>query len=159
MLGYSYNGFAADLGYNGWIRSKERITLRQEIPTRTYGLKGIQNVVTLTGQLSSVTQSTATLHGNDFSDMALVADPDSPRFISTANIDVTSAASPMVLTHKLFAHVSYGFEQTPIDWCIPYLGIGTSVEFEGINTANTFKPNRNTLSQWAIWLKGGVAFP
>lgn len=158
MLGYNYNGFVADLGYNGWIRSKERITLKEEIPARTYGLKGIQNVVTPLGQPSIITQSTATLHGNDFADMALVADPDSPRFISTADIDVRSAASPMVLTHKIFAHVSYGFEESMNDWCIPYLGLGTSIEFEGINTANTEKPNRNTLSQWAIWAKGGVAF-
>jgi hypothetical protein len=41
---------------------------------------------------------------------------------------------------------------------MPYLGLGTSLEFEGINTANTEKPNRNTLSQWAIWAKGGIAF-
>lgn len=158
MLGYSYNGFVADLGYNGWIRSKERITLKEKIPARTYALKGIQNVATIVGQPSLITQSTATVHGNNYADMALVADPDSPRFISTANIDPRSAASPMVLTHKIFAHINYGFEQTPADWCIPFLGLGTSIEFEGINTANTVKPNRNTLSQWAIWAKAGVAF-
>ncbi len=158
MLGYNYNGFVVDLGYNGWIRSKERISLKEGIPARTYGFKGIQNVVTETGQPNFITQSTATLHGDDFADMALVADPDSPRFISTAHIDLRSAASPMVLTHKIFAHVSYGFEEMHANWCMPYLGIGTSIEFEGINTANTEKPNRNTLSQWAIWAKGGIAF-
>ncbi len=158
MLGYNYNGFVADLGYNGWIRSKERISLNEEIPARTYGLKGIQNVVTVVTQPSLITQSSATLHGDDFDDMAIVADPDSPLFISTTDIDMSSAASPMVLTHKIFAHVSYGFQQTQSDWCIPYIGLGTSIEFEGINTANTEKPNRNTLSQWAIWVKGGVAF-
>ncbi len=158
MLGYTYNGFVADLGYNGWIRSKERISLCEGIPPRTYGLKGIQNVATIAGQPSLTTQSHATLHGNYFSDMALVADPDSPQFISTADINVDSAASPMVLTHKIFGHISYGWEEMHANWCMPFLGIGTSVEFEGINTADTKKPNRNTLSQWAIWAKGGIAF-
>ncbi len=158
MLGYTYKGLAADIGYNGWIRSKERISLNECIADRTYGLKGIQNVETALGDLSPTTQSTATLHGNDFDDMALVADPDSPRFISTADLNLRSAASPMVLTHKLFVHLSYGWQESKSDWFIPYIGIGTSVEFEGINTSNTEKPNRNTLSQWALWVKGGFAF-
>jgi hypothetical protein len=158
MLGYTYNGLVFDIGYNGWIRSKERITLNECIPNHTYGLKGIQNVVTDLGQLSPITQSTATLHGNFFADMAAVADPDSPRFIRTSDINVRSAASPMLLTHKIFAYLGYGFESSDSDWYVPYLGIGTSIEFEGINTSNTEKPNRNTLSQWALWAKGGFAF-
>lgn len=158
MFGYTYKGLAADIGYNGWIRSKERISLNDCIPDRTYGLKGIQNVATPLNNSSPITQSSATLHGNDFDDMDLVADLDSPRFISTQDIDLRSAASPMVLTHKLFAHIGYGFQENTNDWCIPYVGIGTSIEFEGINTQATKQPNRNTLSQWALWLKGGIVF-
>jgi hypothetical protein len=157
MLGYTYNGLTADLGYNGWIRSKERISLRETIPHNRYGLKGIQNVFTDMDTLSTITQSTATLHGNDFTDMALVADSDSPRFFNTNDLNLSSAACPMLLTHKLFAHIGYGFG-TAHDWWIPYIGLGTSIEFEGINTSNTEKPNRNTLSQWALWIKGGIAF-
>ena len=158
MFGYTYNGFVADIGYNGWLRSKERICLNECIPNATYGLKGIQNVITPADQLSPITQSTATLHGNDFDQMNAVADIDSPQFIQTSDLNLRSAASPFVLTHKLFGHLSYGFQENSSDWCIPYIGIGTSIEFEGINTANTKQPNRNTLSQWAIWLKGGIAF-
>lgn len=158
MFGYTYKGFVGDIGYNGWIRSRERISLNECIPDRTYGLKGIQNVTTLLNEASPTTQSSATLHGDDFDDMNIVADFDSPRFISTKDLDLRSAASPMVLTHKLFAHISYGFQENQTDWFVPYIGIGTSVEFEGINTASTEKPNRNTLSQWAFWIKGGFAF-
>ncbi len=158
MLGYTYKGFVFDIGYNGWIRSKERISLRECIADRTYGLKGIQDAVTAIGALSPITQSTATLHGNAFSEQAAVADSDSPRFIATADLNLRSAASPMVLTHKLFTHIGYGWQKNPNDTFIPFIGIGTSVEFEGINTSNTEKPNRNTLSQWAFWLKGGFSF-
>ena len=158
MFGYTYKGFLFDVGYNAWIRSKERIALRECIANRTYALKGIQDVVTGVGELSPLTQSTATLHGNAFTEQAAVVDTNSPVFISTNDLDLRSAASPMVLTHKLFAHIGYGWQEDETDSYIPYLGLGTSVEFEGINTSNTEKPNRNTLSQWAFWLKGGIAF-
>lgn len=159
MFGYAYNGFSADLGYNGWIRSREKISLRDCcIPERTYGFKGIQNVATNLDQLSNITQSTATFHGNDFNDQAEVSDPNSPQFIQTSDLDLSSAASPMVLTHKLFASIGYGWQESKSDWLIPYISLGSSIEFEGINTSNTEKPNRNTLSQWALWLKGGVSF-
>lgn len=158
MFGYTYQGFLFDVGYNGWIRTKERITLRESIAEHTYAVKGIQNVVTALDELSPLTQSTATLHGNTFSEQAAVVDADSPVFISTNDLDLRSAASPMLLTHKLFAHIGYGWQESERDRWVPYLGIGTSVEFEGINTSIIQKPNRNTLSQWAFWLKGGIAF-
>ena len=158
MLGYTYNSFVFDVGYNAWIRSKERIALRECIAARTYALKGIQDVVTAGGDASPITQRTATLHGNAFSEQAAVADSDSPIFISTNDLNLSSAASPMVLTHKLFTHIGYGWEKTEHDTFVPFIGIGTSVEFEGINTSNTEKPNRNTLSQWALWLKAGFSF-
>ncbi len=158
MFGYTYRGFLFDIGYNGWIRSKERISLRECIAARTYGLKGIQNVQTAANAASNITQSTATFHGNAFSEQTAVADPRSPLFISTDDLNLSSAASPMVLTHKLFAHVGYGWERDEQDRFIPFIGLGTSVEFEGINTSNTEKPNRNTLSQWAFWFKCGFSF-
>ena len=158
MFGYVYKGFSADLGYNGWIRSRELITLCGGIPDHTYGLKGIQNVATDLNQPSNKTQSLATLHGDELINQNIVADPVFPQFIRTKDINPKSAASPMVLTHKLFANMSYGWQESESDWLIPYVGMGTSIEFEGINTSNTEKPNRNTLSQWALWVKGGVAF-
>ncbi len=158
MLGYNYKGFVFDIGYNGWIRSKEKISLRECIADRTYGIKGIQDVVTLLGQPSPITQHTATFHGNNLADQSTVADASSPQFISTNDLDLRSAASPMVLTHKLFTHIGYGWQKDPDDWFIPFVGVGTSVEFEGINTSNTEKPNRNTLSQLAFWARFGCDF-
>lgn len=158
MFGYNYNGLVADLGYNGWIRSRELIELCAGIPEHTYAFKGIQNVATVFGDPSDITQHCATLHGNELVNQTIVADANSPVFLQTRDINPKSAASPMVLTHKLFAHIGYGWQESINDWCIPYVGLGTSIEFEGINNSNTEKPNRNTLSQWALWIKGGVAF-
>jgi hypothetical protein len=158
MFGYTHNGFVFDIGYNGWIRSKEKISLRECIEDNKYALKGIQNVATISDDPSNRTQSTATLMGNSFDNQPLVADINSPVFIKTADLDLRSAASPMILTHKLFVHLGNSWKKSDKDHIVPFFGVGGSIEFEGINTQNTFKPNRNTLSQWGVWFKGGVAF-
>jgi hypothetical protein len=162
MLGYTHKGFECDVGYNGWIRSKEKISLRGCIAPNTYGFKGIQNVVTATDSPSNATESGATLNGNIsngdlFSTQASLTDLNSPVFIRTDDLNIRSAASPMLMTHKLFTYFGYAWEKSTRA-ITPFLGGGLSVEFEGINNANTEKPNRNTLSQWAFWLKGGISF-
>ncbi len=160
MFGYTHGGIEFDVGYNGWIRSKEKISLKDCIPTNKFGLKGIQDAVDIFGMLNAFTQSTATLHGDNLDEQPFVADPNPPVFFNTCDLDLSSAASPMVMTHKIFTYVGYGWrdEKYEITGTIPFIGVGLSVEFEGINSSNTEKPNENTLSQWAFWLKGGVSF-
>ena len=158
MFGYTYKGFEFDIGYNGWIRSHEKICLKDCIPDRTYALKGIQDVASLIGGLNDLTQSTATLHGNPLDDQGLVVDPDSPIFISTCDLDLESAASPLVITHKLFFHIGYGWQESSDDWFVPFIGLGSSIEFQGINDPQSRQPDNLTLNQWALWLTGGVAF-
>ncbi len=158
MFGYTHKGIEFDLGYNGWLRSHERISLNQCIPENKYGLKGIQDAFSMFGQPSDLTQSEATLHGNLLSDQGIVVDQNSPVFIKTSDLDVSSAASELVLTHKLFFYLGYGWQEKPDDWCIPFLGLGSSIEFEGINDPCVKKPGRDTLSQWGFWINAGVTF-
>ncbi len=158
MFGYTYDGFEFDIGYNGWLRSHENISLRECIPDNTYGIKGIQNATDAAGNPSNLTQSTATLHGNFLSQQGIVVDSDSPQFIRTQDLNLESAASELVLTHKLFTYLGYGWHDTKDDWFVPYLGAGASVEFEGINEPVDKQPNRRTLSQWSLWLHAGFAF-
>lgn len=159
MFGYAHTkGWVFDIGYNGWIRSKEKINLISCIPENMYGLKGIQNTNTTIGNLSNATQSTASLFGNEYTQQGQTADQNSPVFISTSDISLSSAASPLVLTHKLFTHFGYAWNEGEREPIVPYVGGGLSIEFEGINTSNTVKPNSNTLSQWGFWIKGGVDF-
>jgi len=97
-----------------------------------------------------------------------------PIFLSTDDIDVCGART-RGLSHKIFAHLSY-------EWCedecgyAPFLGVGGSVEF-GQNSAGSSgacKTDCNdsscapanligdcakcAVSQWGIWLKGGITF-
>lgn len=158
MFGYTYNNFVFDFGYNLWFRSSDLITLTQCIPLNTYGLKGIQDVTDEFGNLIVDTQTDhATLHGNEFTDQALVADPNPPVFFNTQDLDLTSAAYPRVLTNKLFAYVGGQWKD---HWCgiTPYLGVGADIEFEGINPRDQILPSKTTLSQWSVWIKGGLAY-
>ena len=155
MFGYTYNELVFDIGYNGWIRSKENICLKECVPKRRLGLKGIQNVITGGNELSNATQSNATILGNPFDQQGMLVDLNSPMFISTDDICEKSAASPRLVTHKVFTHIGYAWIEKPE---IPFIGVGAEIEFEGINTRNTKKPERNTLAQWGIWFKTGVAF-
>ncbi len=155
MFGYHYNSFSLDFGYNGWLRSRERIKLKGKIAHNKYGIKGIQNVTLPAGAPSSATQSIATLHGNDFADQALLVDATSPLFVNTGDLNVKSAAATSALTHKLFAHVSYVL---PTTWYAePFVGMGTEIEFEGILPRDS-EPNKPTMSQVSLWIKGGFVF-
>ena len=118
--------------------------------------KGIQNVATGIG-LSNATQSTATLTGNNFADQALVADPFPPVFFNDDQIDESSAQATRGFTHKVFGNFGYSW-QNCYKWVEPFLGIGGEVEFEGLNPRHEIKANKNSISQWGVWIKGGFGF-
>jgi hypothetical protein len=155
MFSYMYNEFTFDIGYNGWIRSREKISLRECIPANTYGLKGVQFAVNpVTGQPNNSTESLATIYETG----PIISDGLLPVFITTADINLHSAASPLLITQKLFWNLSYAWPQCTSIRCTPYLGIGAEIEFEGINTRNAYQPIETTMGQTSLWLKGGFAF-
>lgn len=155
MFGYTYNNFVFDIGYNGWIRSREKIELRECIAPNRYGLKGVQYAVNpITQQPDNSTESTATI----FETQPISSDGLFPVFISTADINVKSAASPLILTQKLFWHFSYSWPNCCDYKAEPFLGIGAEIEFEGINSRNSYQPANTTMGQASVWLKGGVSF-
>ena len=156
MASYEYCGYTADLGYDVWFRSRENISNREAIPHNRYALKGIQNVATGLG-LSNATQSTATVTGNKFTEQALVADPNPPVFFNDNQIDVNSAQATRGFTHKVFGSFGYSF-QNCTRWVEPFIGIGGEVEFEGLNPRHEIKANKNSISQWGVWIKAGFGF-
>ena len=155
MFGYTYRNFIFDIGYNGWIRSREKISLREGIAPNRYGLKGVQYAVnTLTGLPNSITESTATIYETQL----IVPDANSPVFISTDNLNLRSAASPLLLTHKFFAHLQHSFTNYEGRRIMPFLGIGGEIEFEGINSRNAYQPDNTTMGQASVWFKGGISY-
>jgi len=157
MFAYQHCHLGFDIGYNGWIKSRELVKLDDcNRQLANVGLKGIQNVdqvIPIT--FSPVTQSTATLHGNPLADQDLVSDPNSPVLVSCIDIDPQSAATSSQMTHKIFTHINYVWD--PMHNVQPYFGIGGEVEFEGIRPTD-LPPMKNTRSLWALWAKGGFAY-
>ncbi len=81
-----------------------------------------------------------------------------PIFINKADVALQETRG---ISHKVFTHLSYTWDR---DW-IPYLGIGGSAEFGKNENSCDSDCDANcgycidcSLSQWAIWIKGGVAF-
>jgi hypothetical protein len=154
MFGYTYNDFIFDIGYNGWIRSREKVSIKQSIAPNRYGLKGVQFAASpITGLPLNTTESTATI----FETQPIIPD-DIPLFISIADLNPQSAASPLLLTHKFFVHFAHTFLNQPNYPISPFLGIGAEIEFEGINRGNAVQPDRTTMGQASVWLKGGISY-
>jgi len=155
MIAYQNRNLNVDFGYNLWARTRETINLRSCLPKKTFGLKGIQNVATMSG-LSNATQRCATLHGDQFDDQAMLTDAASPQFIETCDLDLTSAASSRAITNKFFFYIGYSWDEDYHLAVVPFLGFGAEIEFEGVRPKEV-QPNKNSLGQWGVWLKFGFA--
>ncbi len=149
-----HKNYTFDIGYEGWIRSAEGITLKETINQNKYGLKGIANVTNTNGASNS-TQSTATIYGNPLSEQQDVIDANPPVFITPSTIDIRSGASSRQLSHKIVTYGGYTWEIN--DHLKPYTGIGFSVEFEG-NRPKNVQPNKKSMSMWTIDFKVGTGF-
>ena len=154
MFGYTYKDFLFDIGYNGWIRSREKVSLKECVPANRFGLKGVQFAIDpFTQTASNITESTATI----FETQPIVPDNPSPVFVTTADLNLRSAASPLLLTHKFFWHFAYAFTNQQRR-SVPFIGIGAEIEFEGINERNAYQPDRTTMGQASVWIKAGCTY-
>ena len=106
---------------------------------------------------AQATQSEATIFGNDFTDQALVADPNPPVFFNDNMINESSAQASRGFTHKLFGSFGCTYDDC-MHWISPFYGIGGEVEFEGLNPRHEIKANKNSISQWGVWLKFGFGY-
>jgi len=163
MLSYLNKGFEFDVGYNAWVRTEEKLELAGCIPDNRYGFKGIQNVVLEDGTPSVATESTATIHGSFLSqeNQDRLVDNSSPVYIKTCDLNLSSGAAGQALTHKLFIYLGYACNTwgcaAQEEWYKPFIGAGGSVEFQGMYPEYS-RPYDNSMSQYSIWIKGGVSF-
>ena len=107
-----------------------------------------------------------------------VMNSKNPVYITENDLDL-EGASTKGLSHKIFGHVSY--QWTNKDDYTPFLGLGASGEFvnnsgdccpsscssSSASSSNSCKTScgsddlsckRCGLSQWAVWVKGGISF-
>jgi len=154
MATYNDSNWVVDLGYNGWIRTKDKLCLCGSIEKNKYALKGIQDVAD-TG--ADETQSNATLTGNTLDTQTQAENADANQtFIATEDLDLCSATMPTSISHMLFAHASYTWDRELWEGVRPFLGVGFQLEFEGIRHSHYTAPDKNTMSNYGFWLKGGL---
>jgi len=153
---YAIKGDAALYGYTGTnntdavplsssqagatIRSVQNI--REETLEETFRNKGSDN-----SQLAWTDGQALTIYEEPFVQLYTSIQPN---LVSCNHVNFCN--SPSALSHKLFAHFSYTWAEREDCWT-PYLGFGGEAEFDG--NCNTC---RFAVSQWGMWLKGGIAF-
>lgn len=80
-----------------------------------------------------------------------------PVFITSDNIDICSARTKG-FSNKFFTHINYYWDDSCLN---PFIGVGGMVEFGSNNKsscASAYNCQQCTLSQWGVWIKGGIFF-
>lgn len=76
-----------------------------------------------------------------------------PVFLKTKHLDKDSGRAPAIATHKLFGYIGYNFENPCSSSSAGFLGLGGEFEFDALDLTQ-----RNSINQWSIFIKGGLAF-
>jgi hypothetical protein len=85
----------------------------------------------------------------DRADLKQVFNSNPPVFVTINDLSLRSAAVPLQLTHKIFAHLSYVALNCPWE---PQLGLGGEAEFDGKSKL------LSSLNQWGVWFKLAFAY-
>ena len=119
----------------------------------------VDNAANATGDASSGGTANQPLSAEPDAASITIQTSLNPVFLSSTAVDVCERTT-RGMSSKLFTHFSYTWKDRE-GW-IPYLGIGGEAEF-GHNNCNTCETDCDqciscALSQWGIWLKGGMSF-
>jgi len=78
-----------------------------------------------------------------------------PEYINECDIDIKSASS-RGLSQKVFTNFNYTWNETCK--CTRYLGFGAEIEFGKNSMCTSNSCAFCSLSQWGVWIKGGITF-
>lgn len=187
-LAYYHNCFTVEIGYDFWGRTSESIACREAFPNDRYAIKGDAQVYGFNRDNQrfvaiNATQSSATMRGgqgagntnflNGNADNAAdatfefapgndeltlkppvlgdILGSNQAILLKDCDIDSLSAVAPSALSHSFFVHTRYtGSCCTDV---VPFIGIGAEVTVDGSGSKRN-----NALSEWAVWLKGGLSY-
>lgn len=158
LFAYTHNNFFTDLGYNGFIKSKDKIELKETIPLHRYGIKGTQYIFdTLTNTIDNSTASSIAITQGSLTDQISFADP-STVFINTNDLCTDSAQMPLSIIHTFFAAIGYRKQECQTQKLLPFWGIGAEVSLEGLDLDHFSSITKHSISQWSLYLKGGFSY-
>jgi hypothetical protein len=153
LFNYSCHNWSCDLGYNLWTRSCEKFDCSPHNCSDCCGACVIKSSTENWG--ISTVGSTSTRSLSTIVEKA--AADDTPVFITNDDIDYEGARTAG-LSNKLFANIHYNWLDLTT---IPYIDLGGEIEFGSNSDCCSSKKSccRNSaLSQWGVWIKGGVSF-
>ncbi len=131
-LNYNFGGFAFDLGYNLFYRDSEKVCFGDACGTTAFA-DGKWAIATRHADMSD----TVTLDNTNVNYVL--------QNINKADLDLASASTPRLLTHKLFAGAGYWTKT----WEVPVLvGVGGHYEFADCDI----------ISNWGFNARLGIGF-
>ncbi|MHA1289985.1 MAG: hypothetical protein ACTSPB_21600 [Candidatus Thorarchaeota archaeon] len=165
MFQYKNGGFVGALGYNFFGRDAEKLSFCNlcNCNSNYYVIKGDLPVREIDGDdagfyaaSDSDINQTGTVIGNGETWTSITASNVTDNAINfsnccstscgNGNITLCTATHPRYISHTIFGHLGYHWED--VDWK-PFLGILGKVDIGQSNTA---------LRLWGIYLKGGICF-
>ncbi|HTM06158.1 MAG TPA: hypothetical protein VL201_02865 [Patescibacteria group bacterium] len=158
FFAYTHNNFFTDFGYNGFIKSKDKIEIKETIPLNTYGIKGTQFIFDpLTNLLDSSTASRISITEGSLIDQTTFKDAATV-FINTQDLCIDSARVPLTIVHTFFASIGYRKQEDFVSRCLPFCGIGAEVSLEGLDLDHFSSITKHSISQWSLYFKGGFSY-
>jgi hypothetical protein len=141
MFNWTFGGWTWDLGYNFWAKTCEKVTCSKKC-SMCYGEGIIKNA----SHGEWLFDFDSTIHEEHT--------PITRKVITDADIDYEGAQTKG-MSHKIFSHLGYHWlDRGHVE---PFVGLGGEAEFGSNNDDCSCCPYVS-LSQWGVWLKGGVAF-
>lgn len=138
-LVYTWCNFQAEVGYNFWAKTSEKIRLDSAWEVgpafasladsgATNGANAINRAITIKENFSACEADYSTLQA-----------------IQEQDLDLLSASSPALISHTFYGSVGYRWD----DWCYPvFAGFGGSYEFASEHGA---------INRWMLWGKVGFS--
>jgi len=140
MLQYDRCNFSFGLGWEFWIRTKEKLDCSPIFAALDDGT--VKYAVKPAGLDSASGATTATLN----STIGHIVNDSVQTFLTIDDIDLCSALHPQAFSNKAFGFVGYNWKDC--EWQ-PYVLLGGEVEFGNDNKA---------ANEWFVDLKGGISF-
>jgi hypothetical protein len=168
LFNANIKNWSLDLGYNFWARTCEKISC-SSWSNSCYAKGIIKN-----GYNETLVPDSSKWAVSPLSTLHTYVPPVSSDVILSSDIDYDNAQSKG-MSHKVFGHVSYAWMDRDI---VPFIGIGGEGEFgrnencssscasacaNACSTCSTSSCSKSccklaSLSQWGVWIKGGVSF-
>ncbi len=150
LFTYQNNNFIIGMGYNGFIRSTEKISSIQPIEKNKFGIKGLTPLLDqLSNQANNTTQSKATMFTTQNTT------DNTTLYITTDDLDKKSAATSLSVIHALCSCIMY---KTNTEKNESFIGLTAMIELQGLEEQFNAITTESDPTLFRFGLIGGFIF-